>query len=698
MNKLFKAILVILTVGAVAVVSCYFAIPSFKQTINEKVFKIEQEVEQPKEEDNKSEAEYIIENETLKAENEALKTELGNIKTELEAKALEIETLTTKTQEDKLTIDSLKSNIATHEKALLKALEEKSNLENEVTLLNQACEDLQLRLDELNKQSEVDAEEISNLEAELLLKNKELETVKDNLANKTLEVETLTTNLANVTNERDSLLETVSNQQKQITNLQNSINYYEDYLKNLETEEKVYATFEVDGEVTYIQELYKGAYASHETPVLEGYKFDGWMVDGSLVELTAYPVETNTTFVASFTKLHIVTFVSENEVMQTQQVLNNGKAQNVEVDNTTYKIFNGWILNNSVVNIEDITITEDTTFVASYTYKYDVSFVVDSETTSQIVEQGSKPTAVANPVKDGYEFDGWVLNGSIVNPEEVVINEATVFTASFTKLHTVTFIYENNTVSTQTVRNNEYAQDVEIENTTYKVFNGWLLNGNLVNVESQKITSNVTFDASITYKYDVVFTVDGAEYNKQIIVQNGYATLPENPTKTDCEFVGWTINGLDLVDVASYKINASTTFVAKFKEWTAIYNGSIVVVDKLEATSSSSTFNVDIDELKTTDKIRVTFSKVGLFDGVDGNLPTYYWDGDSFEYKFSNPTIGDLVLTNESTFTVSSVGYISNITLTISCTADGVLTISSSTDTGYSDFTKLTISKIEVFK
>ena len=58
----------------------------------------------------------------------------------------------------------------------------------------------------------------------------------------------------------------------------------------------------------------------------------------------------------------------------------------------------------------------------------------------------------------------------------------------------------------------------------------------------------------------------------------------------------------------------------------------------------------------------------------------------------------DLVLTNESTFTVSSVGYISNITLTISCTADGVLTISSSTDTGYSDFTKLTISKIEVFK
>ena len=509
MKNFLKAVLILFCVGVVALVVCYFKIPSFKEVINEKFFKIEQKVEDPKNES--SDSEYIKENETLRSENESLKNELEKIKEE--------------NQQDKETINELRSEISEKETLINDALENKTRLEelvdsldSEVESLNKECDELEKSIQELELSAAADAETIAELQADITAKQNQI---------------------AELQTKRDELLVLVADQEKQLLDMKASIQYYENYLKSLETEEKVFATIVVDGKVVDIQELNKGSNVTYEDPELEGYQFDGWFVDGVIVDLTAYKVETNTTFVAQFTKLHTVVFESEGTTISTQIVRNNEYAQEVDIESTTYKVFNGWLLNGELVNVETITITEDTTFVASYTYKYDVNFVVDNQTTTQIVVKGSYPESVEDPNKDGFEFDGWLMNGQLVNPHEVEINQTTTFVAQFTKLHTVVFESEGTTISTQIVRNNEYAEDVEMESSTYKVFNGWLLNGELVDVETTTITSDTTFIASYTNKYTVTYYVDGVVYHSEVVDEGSKLTKPTEPTKEGYKFEGW---------------------------------------------------------------------------------------------------------------------------------------------------------------
>ena len=87
----------------------------------------------------------------------------------------------------------------------------------------------------------------------------------------------------------------------------------------------------------------------------------------------------------------------------------------------------------------------------------------------------------------------------------------------------------------------------------------------------EKIMSFVIFDtefiADITYNYDVVFMVDNNIYNSQIVVENGYATLPNNPSKSGYDFDGWTLNGVNVIEPNNTKITNNTTFISKRDLW-----------------------------------------------------------------------------------------------------------------------------------
>lgn len=86
-----------------------------------------------------------------------------------------------------------------------------------------------------------------------------------------------------------------------------------------------------------------------------------------------------------------------------------------------------------------------------------------------------------------------------------------------------------------------------------------------MNVENQKIYADTTFVADITYKYDVKFMVDGSEYDSQIVIRNGYPTLPETPTKDGYEFKGWSIDGVNIIEnISTTVITSNTTYYALF--------------------------------------------------------------------------------------------------------------------------------------
>ena len=207
----------------------------------------------------------------------------------------------------------------------------------------------------------------------------------------------------------------------------------------------------------------------------------------------------NTTYYAKLTKLHTVTFMYEDWVMETQQVRNGSYANAVSVENTNYKTFNGWLLNGAKVDLSTYKITGAETFVADIIYSYDVEFISDGATyNSQIIAKNNKVSIPSNPTKQGYEFDGWTIDGSnIVNLTTYSITENTTFVAKFTKIHTVTFIHEDNVIETQQIRDGEYASFVDVD-AGYNTFDGWTVGGNLIDFSTYVIREDTTFYSQIT--------------------------------------------------------------------------------------------------------------------------------------------------------------------------------------------------------
>lgn len=382
--------------------------------------------------------------------------------------------------------------------------------ESTITDLNSQITNLQSQVKNLTNSGEDKSEQIANLNTQITnLQN----TVSQLQTTNKMNLDTITSLNSQISSLNDQISEMTENSQNytgkinalnsKISELQKSIAYYEAYIAQLENAEQVVATFEFDGSVYNIQIVNKGS------------------------------------------KLSVVTPTS-----------------------TEYKIFNGWKVNGQAIDLNTFTITTNTKIVADITYKFDVKFKVENEIVSnQIIVKDNFASLPSNPTKDGYAFDGWSLNGVNVISDIATkpVTENTTYIAVFTKLHTVTFVYENETKSTQTIRNGELAKNVSITNTDYKVFNGWKVDNKFVEVSSYAIYNDITFIADITYKYDVRFKVDDAIYNSQIVTKNEYATLPTNPTKDGYEFDGWSVNGVDiLTDIATTKVSENITYLAVF--------------------------------------------------------------------------------------------------------------------------------------
>jgi len=232
-------------------------------------------------------------------------------------------------------------------------------------------------------------------------------------------------------------------------------------------------------------------------PTKAGYEFDGWTLDGnSVVDMSRYMITQNTTFTAKFTKLYSVIFKYEDTTLANNTVRSGSRATAPQTVSTAYKVFNGWKVGGTMVNLDEYRISTDTVFVADITYKYDVKFMADGKVhNSQIVEKHAKPTVPSNPTKSNYVFVGWSIDGTnTVDVSKYMIVGNTTFTAIFrVDKFTVTFKNGNTTVSTQEVTNGGYAAAPTFDSETFK---GWTVNGtDIINLSTYKITGNTTFTA-----------------------------------------------------------------------------------------------------------------------------------------------------------------------------------------------------------
>ena len=144
---------------------------------------------------------------------------------------------------------------------------------------------------------------------------------------------------------------------------------------------------------------------------------------------------------------------------------------------------------------------------------------------------------------------------------------------------------------------------------------------------------NTTFIADITYYYDVNFMADDSLFSKLLVVQNGYSNITTEPTKTNYQFMGWSIDGTNIVNVSSYRITKNTTFIAVFKYLPLV------------------TFNVDGQEYATM-RANSSFKVDSPTEPTKDNKSFYYWSNDNgvTEINLSNATFSeDTVL--EAVFT-----------------------------------------------
>ena len=337
----------------------------------------------------------------------------------------------------------------------------------------------------------------------------------------------MNTQISNLTLQINNNSGIVSSLQAKITQLENSIAYYEEYIAGLENGSQIVVTAEFNGSVYNVQVINKGS-----------------------------------------------------------------KLSLVEPTSTEYVIFNYWQAEDGTqVDLNTYTFTESTKLIANVTYKYDVNFYVDNASVDdQIIIKNGYATKPTNPQKTGYEFDGWSLDGqTVVEVSETPITKNTIFYAVFTKLHTVQFNDGMQVIDTQSVRNGEFATDVDIEDTPYKVFNGWLYNNSLVDVPTFTISSDIVFTASYTYKYDVTFKVEEQTHNSQIIASGNFASEPTVPTKTGYTFKGWSKDGQNIVNLNSTPITATTTFIAIFEINT--YTVTFDTGDESTTTTQQVTYN-----------------------------------------------------------------------------------------------------------
>ncbi len=523
MRKVLKIFVFVLFVPLL--VGCiYFCVKYYSQDFSS----YEQKIEQLEEENQLQKDEY----DKLEEENQLQKDEYDKLEEENSAYKEDIAEYLAKIEEDKNTINSLNEQILqykeqnTTNKETISALESsKQQLETQVQNLTESnnsnlaiiaenettISNLQAQVEQLQSTTGDNTEQIEQLNntiTSLQNLNTQLQQANENNLST---ISSLNSQIASLNNQINSLTEIsqdsvniINSLNSQIDELEQTIAYYEDFVSQFEAGDKVIATFEFNGSVYDVQILDKNSTITIEDPSSTDYlQFNYWTVDGEQIDLSSY------------------------------------------------------------------TITQSTTFVANVTRKYDVKFMIgDQVHNSQIVAENGFATLPENPAKEGYEFDGWSINGIdiVSNITTTQVNSNVTYKAVFTQIHTVTFMSDGQVKSTQSVRNGEYATNVDIESTTYKVFNGWKIDSDIINISEYPIHSSVVFIADYTIKYDVKFMVDDQVYDSQIVAENSFANLPEDPSKgAYYTFKGWSINGISIVNVEDVNVNSNVRYVALFE-------------------------------------------------------------------------------------------------------------------------------------
>ena len=511
-------------------------------------------------------------------------TQIANIESQKANLQIQVNNLTTIKTNNETTIASLNSQITSLQNQVTNLTNSVDDKSEQIATLNSQITTLNTRISELEASGEEKDNEISSLKKEVKRLQDMASVLEDSNASKENQIAGLNSQILNLQNTISQLqttnnmnVATITSLNTQIANLntqisdmtlqsqnsqgqinalnnkiselQASVSYYESFISQLENGEQVVATFEYDGSVYNIQIVNKGSKLSVTTPT-----------------------------------------------------------------STTYKIFNCWTVNGSAIDLSTYTITTNTKIVADVTYKYDVKFKVDNTIyNSQIITKNNCATLPTNPTKDGYEFDGWSLNGVDVISDITTkqVTENTTYFAVFTKLHNVTFMVNGEVLEIKQIRNGEYVSNI---NTNYV----WTLNGNNVNFNEYAIFADVTF-------------VSNTQFN--VLVEkswNGFNNIVGEHVWTDGENIYCSFGNRGVDNEEEQYILDKATSTWKEKTWNGsndYFGGNIWTDGENIYYSNRYGDNLVLDKATSTWNIK-TWNGLTDFSGSD-----VWTDGENIYYS-----------------------------------------------------------------
>ncbi len=262
-------------------------------------------------------------------------------------------------------------------------------------------------------------------------------------------------------------------------------------------------------------------------------------------------------------------------------------------------IFAGWMLGSQLFDFSE-EVCGDVELKASWEEKQpDINYVTyyidrgdGSERTPVVVAEDIIPNMPSDPVRDGFDFAGWKLNGEDYNFDKP-LKDNDVVVASWVEqpaedpnaVYDVTFNLNGGTGTTpskQSVKSGEKATVPSEKPTRDKYdFVGWGTNrnGTTANIGSVQIRRNTVFYAIWksnvkTYTVNISLGSGGKATSctlRQTVEENSSPKGCTNPTRSNYEFVEWTDGTNRHSSLSQFVINKNTTITAR---WTQ-YNYSV---------------------------------------------------------------------------------------------------------------------------
>ncbi len=258
----------------------------------------------------------------------------------------------------------------------------------------------------------------------------------------------------------------------------------------------------------------------------DGYTFSGWDKTGTFT----MPAET-VTISGSWTvnKYDVIYMVDGVEYNRTEDVAFGTQVTPIAAPVKEGYTFSGWDKAEAfAMPDEDVTISG--TFTVN---KYDVIYYVDGVEYDRVedVAFGTEVTAIESPVKEGYTFSGWDKTEFTMPDEDVTVS------GTFT-VNKYDVIYKVDGEVYETVKDVAFGTEVTAIEAPVKegyTFSGW--DKTAFTMPDEEVIVSGTFTVN---KYDVIYMVDGVEYDRVEDVAYGTpVTVLDDLVEDGKVFSGW---------------------------------------------------------------------------------------------------------------------------------------------------------------